>query len=74
MTLLVDIAYTFHISIHSSMITSAELANLILIIMVVGGLWALENIAIIYAKESDKKKEGVNDGKEAGEEEGLRNE
>jgi len=55
LTLLVDIAYTFQISLHSPTITVADIIHLILIIAVVGGLWALENIAIIYAEKSESK-------------------
>jgi len=55
LTLFVDIAYTFQISLQSPAVTVADLTHLFLIIMVVGGLWALENIAIVYAKDSKSK-------------------
>ena len=55
LTLFVDIAYTFQISLRSPAITVADIIHLILIIVVVGGLWALENIAIIYAEKYESK-------------------
>jgi len=49
LTLIVDVAYTFQVTSNFKFdFTASGLANLILIALIVGGIWGLENIAILY--------------------------